>query len=116
MVGPISLGLKAKKSAAFEIQVKALKETPRVCHPMTAPVVAFDIVVEASDEAAGQRADEVVGDLIHPVLQRRQEAVKATQLLPSSNYAPQSIIAARLQPCFIPVSKTARYRGDQASS
>lgn len=49
----------------------------QICDPITAPFEDFDLVVEAFDKTARLTVDEIIRDLIHPVLQRRQETVKA---------------------------------------
>ena len=46
---------------------------------ITTPFEDFDFVIEALYKAAGLATDEVVRDLIHPVLQGRQETVKTTE-------------------------------------
>jgi hypothetical protein len=46
---------------------------------VTAPFEDFDFVVEALYKAAAEATDEVVRNLIHPVLQGRQETLKAIQ-------------------------------------
>src|SRR5262245_41597237 len=48
-----------------------------VCYPITASLEYFDFVIVPLDKSAGQTTDKIVGDLIEPVLQGHQEAVKA---------------------------------------
>jgi hypothetical protein len=54
-----------------------LKDMFQVDNPIAAPFEKSDFVVEAFDKATSQAMDEVVCDLIHPVLQRYQEAIIA---------------------------------------
>ena len=51
----------------------------KVCDSITAPLEYLDFIVVSLDKSAGQPADKVVGDLIEPVFQGHQEAVKAPQ-------------------------------------
>ena len=39
----------------------------------------FELVVEAFDKAVGEAVEEVVGDLVQPVIERRQKAIETIQ-------------------------------------
>ena len=54
---------------AFQIEPDAAEEVPQIDEPKAAAFDHFDLVVETFDPARRESADEVVSDLIHPVLE-----------------------------------------------
>ena len=69
----------SKSINPVQVEPDATEQARRTLDAIAATFEHFDLIVEALDPAAGQAVDEVVGDLLHPVLQRREEFVEASQ-------------------------------------
>ncbi len=64
---------------AFEVKPDSLKQMSNVRDSITAPFENFDLVVEALLKTACLAVEEVVGDLVEPVIECRQKRIKAFQ-------------------------------------
>jgi hypothetical protein len=68
----------SEAAIALKIKVKALEQSIDPGNAVTAPLNRFDLVVQAFHEATAKPINKVVGDLIQPVIERRQELVEAS--------------------------------------
>lgn len=64
---------------AFQIEPDSLKQMRHIRDSITSPFEDFDLVVQALLKAARLAVEKVVGDLIQPVVERRQKGIKAFQ-------------------------------------
>jgi hypothetical protein len=70
---------RVKSLAAFQIEPNAAEEVRQILDSVTTSFKDFDLVIQAFDPTARKARDEVIGDFLHPSLQRREEFVEATR-------------------------------------
>jgi hypothetical protein len=60
----------------------------KIENPATTPFQHFDLMVETFDKTARLPVEEIIRDLLKPVAERDQEAVKTSQPAPSHIFLP----------------------------
>ena len=72
----------------FEVQKEPLEEMGEVKDPIAAPLEHFDLVVQPFHKATVLARQEIIGDLLFPLLKRVQKAVVTAQAASSHSELP----------------------------